>query len=66
MAENKNPFSNLEAKFKTVDNNASKAPKEKKPIDYKKYTKSFIAIFSSFCLVHYRPCEYLCGKRRRI
>lgn len=29
MAENKNPFSNLEAKFKTVENKASNAPKEK-------------------------------------
>lgn len=50
MTENKNPFSNLEAKFKTVDNKASKAPKEKKPIDYKKYTKSFISIFLVFVL----------------
>jgi len=50
MPDNKNPFSNLEAKFKTVDNNASKAPKEKQPFDYKKYTKPFISIFLVFVL----------------
>ncbi|MCZ8533146.1 protease modulator HflC [Psychrobacillus psychrodurans] len=50
MAENKNPFSNLEAKFKTVENKASNAPKEKKSVDYKKYTKPFIAIFLVFVL----------------
>ena len=50
MAENKNPFSNLEAKFKTVENKKGKATKEKKPVDYKKYTKSFIAIFLVFVL----------------
>ncbi|WP_277585497.1 protease modulator HflC [Psychrobacillus antarcticus] len=51
MADNKNPFSNLEAKFKTVNSKPSKAPKEKKPIDYKKYTKSFFAIFLVFVLL---------------
>ena len=50
MAENKNPFSNLEAKFKTVENKASKVPKEKKPVDYKMYTKPFIVIFLVFLL----------------
>ncbi|MFJ7827034.1 protease modulator HflC [Psychrobacillus sp. NPDC096623] len=50
MAENKNPFSGLEEKFKTVGSKPSKAPKEKKPTDYKKYTKPFIAIFLVFVL----------------
>ncbi|MEK3980953.1 protease modulator HflC [Psychrobacillus sp. FSL K6-2836] len=50
MADNKNPFSSLEAKFKTVENKPSKVPKEKKPMDYKKYTKPFIAIFLVFVL----------------
>lgn len=50
MADNHNPFSNLEAKFKTVQNNP-KPKKEKAPIDYKKYTKSFIALFVTFVVI---------------
>ncbi|WP_342601391.1 protease modulator HflC [Psychrobacillus sp. FSL H8-0483] len=38
----------MESKFKTVQN---KPKKEKTPIDYKKYTKSFIAIFIMFVVI---------------
>lgn len=48
MADKNNPFSNLEAKFKTVEN---KPKKEKAPIDYKKYTKPFIIIFLLFVVL---------------
>ncbi|MFF2755168.1 protease modulator HflC [Psychrobacillus sp. NPDC058041] len=48
MTDNKNPFSNLEAKFKTVDD---KPKKEKTPIEVKKYFKTFITIFVSFILI---------------
>lgn len=48
MADNNNPFANMESKFKTVQN---KPKKEKAPIDYKKYTKSFIAIFIMFVVI---------------
>ncbi|TQR19819.1 protease modulator HflC [Psychrobacillus vulpis] len=48
MTENKNPFSNLEAKFKTVEN---KPKKEKAPIDFKKHYKSFITIFIAFIVI---------------
>lgn len=47
MSDNNNPFANLESKFKTVPN---KPKKEKTPIDYKKYTKSFISIFVVFVI----------------
>jgi membrane protease subunit HflC len=48
MTDNKNPFSNLEKKFKTVDD---KPKKEKAPIDFKKHFKSFMAIFISFIII---------------
>ncbi|TQR04278.1 protease modulator HflC [Psychrobacillus soli] len=50
MADNYNPFSNLEDKFKATQNK-KKPQKEKTPIDFKKYTKSFIAIFIMFVVV---------------
>ncbi|MFJ7971080.1 protease modulator HflC [Psychrobacillus sp. NPDC096389] len=50
MADNHNPFSNLEEKFKATQNK-KKPQKEKTPIDYKKYTKSFIAIFLTFVVI---------------
>ena len=46
MADNKNPFSSLEARFE-----ANKPKKEKTPMDYKKYTKPFITIFALFVLL---------------
>ncbi|WP_391202497.1 protease modulator HflC [Psychrobacillus sp. L4] len=48
MADNNNPFSNLEAKFKTVEN---KPKKEKAPVDFKKHYKSFITIFLAFIVI---------------
>ena len=48
MTNNNNPFANLESKFKNADN---KTKKEKTPFDYKKYTKSFIAIFVGFVIL---------------
>lgn len=49
MADKKNPFANLEEKFKETQ---KKPKKEKVPIDYKKYTKPFLVIFALFiCLV---------------
>ncbi|WP_313891603.1 protease modulator HflC [Psychrobacillus sp.] len=45
MTDNNNPFSNLEENNKT----ASKKPKkEKVPVDYKKYFKSFVGILVAF------------------
>jgi len=48
MADNKNPFANLEEKFKGTQ---KKPKKEKVPIDYKKYTKPFLIIFPLFILL---------------
>jgi len=45
MADNHNPFENLENKYKTVKN---KPKKEKTPLDFKKHSKSFIAILLIF------------------
>ncbi|SER90324.1 protease modulator HflC [Psychrobacillus sp. OK032] len=50
MADNHNPFSNLENKFNAMQNN-KKPQKEKTPIDYKKYTKPFIGIFIVFVVI---------------
>ncbi|WP_391116358.1 protease modulator HflC [Psychrobacillus sp. L3] len=48
MADNNNPFSNLEAKFKSVEN---KPKTEKAPADFKKHYKTFIAIFLAFIVI---------------
>jgi membrane protease subunit HflC len=48
MADNKNPFANLEEKFKGTQ---KKPKKEKVPIDYKKYTKPFLITFPLFILL---------------
>lgn len=50
MADNHNPFSNLEDKFNAMQNK-KKPKKETTPIDYKKYTKHFISIFIMFVVI---------------
>lgn len=50
MADNNNPFSNLEEKFNAMQKK-KKPQKEKTPVDYKKYTKPFISIFITFVVI---------------